>query len=180
MAATPVARETTFRTSAPNVHLVSAAAGARLSERPVLTWRPEPADALVQLGDGAWGRFHEVIDRDPHMFFVEGNADASRTRNPYARELTLVPAFPDCFCVLRDPTAHPWRDRAWHTSAFNDLIIYQLHVGTCCAQDESVRATRGGTFLDCILKLGWLRDHGINAVQLLPIQEFENALQPRL
>jgi 1,4-alpha-glucan branching enzyme len=177
MGATPAARGTTFRTWAPNAHSVSVVAGARLTERPVLTWRPDPDDALVRLGDGTWGGFREAIgDGDAYMFFVEGDAGSSWKRDPYARELTLEPAFPDCFCVVRDPNAYPWHDHGWHTPAFNDLIIYQLHLGTFWAQDENgqdVRATRGGTFLDLILKLGYLRDLGINAVQLLPIQQFE-------
>jgi len=177
MGATPVAGGTAFRTWAPNAHAVSVVAASRLLQRPALTWRPDPADALAPLGDGSWGGFRDGIgDGDAYMFFIEGEAGAGWKRDPYARELTLEPAFPDCFCVVRDPTAYPWHDRGWRIPAPGDLIIYQLHVGTFWAQDENghdVRATRGGTFLDVILKLGYLRDLGINAVQLLPIQEFE-------
>ena len=177
LGATPGARGTTFRTWAPNAHAVSVVAGSRLFQNPALTWRPDPADALAPLGDGSWGGFREGIgDGDAYMFFVEGAAGAEWKRDPYARELTLEPDFPDCFCVVRDPNAYPWHDQAWQMPDFNDLIIYQIHVGTFWAQDESgrdVRATRSGTFLDLILKLGYLRDLGINAVQLLPVQEFE-------
>lgn len=178
LGATPVAGGTTFRTWAPNAHTVSVVAGRRLLERPLLTWRPDPADALAPLGDGSWGGFRNGIgDGDPYIFFIEGDAGAQWKRDPYARELTLEPAFPDCFCVVRDPNAYPWHDRGWQVPDFSDLIIYQIHVGTFCAQDENgkdVRTTRSGTFLDVILKLGHLRDLGINAVQLLPIQEFES------
>jgi 1,4-alpha-glucan branching enzyme len=177
MGARPVAGGTAFRTWAPNAHTVSVVAGSRLVERPALTWRPDPADALAPLGDGSWGGFREGIgDGDAYMFFIEGAAGAEWKRDPYARELTLEPAFPDCFCVVRDPNAYPWHDRGWRMPDLGELIIYQLHVGTFWAQDENgkdVRTTRGGTFLDVILKLGYLRDLGINAVQLLPIQEFE-------
>jgi 1,4-alpha-glucan branching enzyme len=177
MGATAVAGGATFRAWAPNAHNVSVVAGSRLLQRPDLAWRPDPADALVPLGDGSWGGFREGIgDGDAYMFFVEGDAGAEWKRDPYARELTLEPAFPDCFCVVRDPNAYSWHDHGWRAPDLCDLIIYQLHVGTFWAQDESgrdVRATQSGTFLDVILKLGYLRDLGINAVQLLPIQEFE-------
>ena len=36
-----------------------------------------------------------------------------------------------------------------------------------------VRAARGGRFLDVATRLDYLRDLGVNAIQLLPIQEFE-------
>src|SRR5208337_5681428 len=55
-------------------------------------------------------------------------------------------------------------------------IIYQLHIGTWWAVDATgaqARASRGGRFLDVATRLGYLRDLGITAVQLLPIQEFE-------
>jgi len=177
LGATAVARGTTFRTWAPHAHAVSVVAGHRLRERADLAWRPDPSDALKPLGDGSWGGFRDGIgDGDPYMFFIEGEAGAQWKRDPYARELTLEPSFPDCFCVVRDPNAYAWHDHGWRMPDFSDLIIYQLHVGTFWAQDESgrdVRATRGGSFLDVILRLGYLRDLGIKAIQLLPIQEFE-------
>ncbi len=178
MGATAVAGGTTFRTWAPNAHAVSVVAGRRLVERPALTtWQPDPSDALAPLGDGSWGGFRDSVgDGDAYMFFIEGDAGAAWKRDPYARELTLEPAFPDCFCVVRDPNAYPWHDGGWQTPDFSDLIIYQLHVGTFWAQDENgedVRTTRDGTYLDLILKLDYSRGLGINALQLLPIQEFE-------
>lgn len=173
MGATAVAGGTTFRTWAPNAHAVSVVAGRRLVERPALTtWQPDPSDALAPLGDGSWGGFRDSVgDGDAYMFFIEGDAGAAWKRDPYARELTLEPAFPDCFCVVRDPNAYPWHDGGWQTPDFSDLIIYQLHVGTFWAQDENgqdVRTTRDGTYLDLILKLDYLRGLGINALQLLP------------
>ena len=101
-------------------------------------------------------------------------------RDPYARELTLTPAFPDCFCVVCDPAAYPWHDHDWRPPAFSDLIIYQLHIGTWWAQaadGSDVRATQGGRFLDVIENLAHLRALGITAVQFLPIQEFETRVQ---
>ncbi len=61
MGATMVAGGTTFRTWAPNAHAVSVVAGDRLVERPALTWRPDPSDALAPLGDGSWGGFREGV-----------------------------------------------------------------------------------------------------------------------
>jgi 1,4-alpha-glucan branching enzyme len=59
--------------------------------------------------------------------------------------------------------------------AFNDLIIYQLHVGTFFGTDPSGRDNRKGrvcTFLDVLDHLEYLVDLGINALEPLPVVEF--------
>jgi 1,4-alpha-glucan branching enzyme len=169
-----------LRTWAPNASAVYVVAGARLTGAQGPAWRPGPQDQLAPLGDGSWGGFVAGLrDGDPYMFFIQGaDPNPGWKRDSFARELTIAPAFPNCFCVLRDPAAYPWRARDWRAPPFSDLIIYQLHIGTWWAQDASgqdVRATRGGTFLDAAEKLGHLKNLGVTAIQLLPIQEFETA-----
>jgi 1,4-alpha-glucan branching enzyme len=168
---------TGFRTWAPNARSVAVLAGVELTAAQNSTWRPAQQDLLAPLGDGTWGGFLAgVRDRDPYMFFVDGAGSVGWKRDSFARELTNVPAFPSSFCVVRDPKLYPWHDQGWRTPPFPDLIIYQLHIGTWWAQDDTgqdVRATRGGTFLDAALQLKHLRKLGVTAVQLLPVQEFE-------
>jgi 1,4-alpha-glucan branching enzyme len=181
MGATVSAQGTGFRTWAPNAKSVAVVTGSALaagSNDP--SWRPAPEDQLAPLGDGSWGGFLAGIGNgDAYMFFIEGTGSSGWKRDPYARELTSSPAFPDSYCVVRDPGSYPWHDQEWQAPPFGDLIIYQIHVGTWWAQDETgadVRATRGGTFLDVAEKLKHLRNLGVNAIQLLPIQEFETSL----
>jgi 1,4-alpha-glucan branching enzyme len=173
MGATVFSDGTGFRTWAPNATEVAVIAGARLATDTT----PDPTDALAPLGDGSWGGFLPGVgDGDPYMFHVTGAGSAGWKRDPFARELTGTPAFPNCFCTVRDPAAYPWHDQGWRTPAYGDLVIYQLHIGTFWAQDDAgndVRASRGGTFLDAAAKLAHLRGLGVNAVQLLPVQEFE-------
>ncbi len=168
-----------FRTWAPGASAVFVVAGARLAAAQAPGWRPDQQDALASLGDGSWGGFVAGLRAgEPYMFFIDGAGSAGWKRDPFARELTIAPAFPDSFCVARDPASYPWHDQDWRPPAFNDLTIYQLHIGTWWAQDGSghdARATRGGTFLDAAEKLGYLRGLGVTAVQLLPVQEFETA-----
>ena len=170
---------TGFRTWAPNAKAVSVVAGSALIASGNSSWRPAPEDGLAPLGDGSWGGFLTGAgDGDPYMFFVEGAGSSGWKRDSYARELTISPAFPDGYCVVRDPKRYSWRDEAWLSPRFNDLVLYQLHVGTWWAQDETgrdVRVEREGTFLDVVEKLEHLRSLGVNAIQLLPIQEFETA-----
>jgi 1,4-alpha-glucan branching enzyme len=179
MGATVWSDGTGFRTWAPNAKNVSVVAGSALATSGNPSWRPAPEDGLAPLGDGSWGGFLSGTGSgDSYMFFVEGAGSSGWKRDPFARELTASPAFPDSYCIVRDPQNYSWHDEAWRPPRFNDLIIYQLHVGTWWAQDEmgrDVRIERGGTFLDVAEKLEHLQRLGVNAIQLLPIQEFETA-----
>ena len=177
MGATVFADGTGFRTWAPNAHAVSVVAGDRLIAAQDPAWRPDASEQLASLGDGTWGGFLAGVgDGAPYMLYVDGIGGSGWKRDSVARELTITPAFPDSFCIVRDPASYPWHDQGWRPPQFSDLIIYQLHIGTWWAQDatgQDVRATNGGTFLDAADKLGYLRDLGVTAVQLLPVQEFE-------
>jgi 1,4-alpha-glucan branching enzyme len=76
---------------------------------------------------------------------------------------------------VRRGHSYPWHDAGWRTPAFRDLVIYQLHVGVFWAVDAMGRDRRDryGRFLDTLEKIPYLRKLGINAVQLLPIQEYD-------
>jgi len=169
-----------FRTWAPNALSVALVTGPPLSAAmQTASWAPAAGDQLAPLGDGSWGGFVAgAADSDTYMFFVTGQGSAGWKRDTYARELTSDPAFPDSACILRDPASYPWHDQGWRTPRYEDLVIYQLHVGTWWAQDATgadVRTSQGGTFLDVIEKLEHLKSIGVTAIQLLPVQEFETS-----
>jgi 1,4-alpha-glucan branching enzyme len=168
-----------FRTWAPNASSVALVAGAQLPQTQQANWSPAQEDLLEPLGDGSWGGFIAgVRDGDLYMVFIEGVGSRGWKRDPFARELSTSQSYPNSPCVVRDPASYPWHDAQWTPPAFSDLVIYQLHVGTWWACDETgadVRSTRGGTFLDVADKLDHLVSLGVNAIQLLPIQEFETS-----
>ena len=177
MGANLVAGGATFRTWAPRARNVFLMTGDALSRSGAPGWTPSPDDRLTPLADGTWAGFLDGAgDGLQYLFWVDGEASQGPKRDPYARELTLTPAFPASYCILRDPAAYRWHDGAWRPPDFSKLIIYQLHIGTWWAVDATgaqARASRGGRFLDVATRLGYLRDLGVTAVQLLPIQEFE-------
>src|SRR5271166_3069369 len=176
MGANLVADGAAFRTWAPrarNVYLVTGD-GLKLSAAP--GWTPGEDCRLTPLGDGTWAGFVAGAgDGLEYLFWIEGEASRGPKRDPYARELTLTPAFPASYCILRDPSTYPWHDAVWKPPDYSKLIIYQLHIGTWWAVDAAgadVRGARSGRFLDVAQRLGYLRELGINAIQLLPVQEF--------
>jgi 1,4-alpha-glucan branching enzyme len=177
LGATPCGAGATLRSWAPNASEVALIAGADLASLATPGWTPADATQLVSLNDGTWAGFAPTLaPGQPYLFWTVGQTGAGPKRDPYARELATTPAFPNCPCVVIDPAAYPWQATGWRTPAFNDLVIYQLHVGTWWAQDATgadLRATTGGAFLDVATRLPYLQALGINAIQLLPIQEFE-------
>jgi 1,4-alpha-glucan branching enzyme len=175
MGATLVAGGVTVRTWAPNARDVYLVTESTLTNG-WLSWTPADAARLTPLGDGTWAGFAPGLQEgDPYLFWVRGPDGGSEgfKRDPYARELGVD--FPDCPCLVRSPATYTWHDGNWTPPAFHELVIYQLHVGVFWAVDADGRDRRTdyGRFLDVIERLPYLRELGVNAVQLLPIQEYD-------
>ncbi len=156
--------------SAKNVYLLT---GAALLAARQLNFTPAASDALTPLGDGTWAAFvPDAGEGLEYMFWIEGLGSTGLKRDPRARELTG--GFPDCNCVIRSSNTYPWQDQGFRPAEFRDLILYQLHIGVYYAVDEhgSDRRLSVARFLDLLDRVEYLRDLGINAVQLLPVQEF--------
>jgi 1,4-alpha-glucan branching enzyme len=124
---------------------------------------------MAPIGGGHWASFVPGLkDDDPYLFYVEGTGLSDFKRDPRARLLTFQPAFPSCNSVLRNATGFPWHQAQFTPPAFNDLILYQLHVGTYVIAPGN----GDGKFLDVIQRVPYLASLGVNAIALLPIQEF--------
>ncbi|MGC1241015.1 MAG: alpha-amylase family glycosyl hydrolase, partial [Chryseosolibacter sp.] len=57
----------------------------------------------------------------------------------------------------------PWSDDHWKGLPLGDMIIYELHVGTFTASHD---------FDGVISKIPYLRNLGINAIELMPVSQF--------
>src|SRR4029079_2271704 len=118
--------------------------------------------------DGRWTGFIDgAADGQRYKFYVVGDGSEGFKRDPYARELTHE--WPDPSCVLRDPDGFPWQDQEWRPPGVNDLVIYQLHVGTRFGPDLPQRV---GVLLDILDRVEYLADLGVNAIEPLPIVEY--------
>jgi len=62
-----------------------------------------------------------------------------------------------------DPAAHRWSDGAWRGRRWEEIVIYELHLGTFSAS---------GDFPGAIGHLDHIRALGATAVELMPIGEF--------
>jgi 1,4-alpha-glucan branching enzyme len=133
-------------------------------------WVAQQRATLNRLGDIWAGFVPRLTSGTRYMFYVvgpEGGTEGLK-RDPFARDLTDDPMWPECQCLLVSPSAFPWHDAAWKPPAFNDLSIYQLHIGTW----RIPQGRHHSTFLDIIDNLPYLKSLNINAIQPLPIVEF--------
>lgn len=62
-----------------------------------------------------------------------------------------------------DPSSYLWNDEAWSGIGQDDLIFYELHVGTFSPE---------GTFEGVRQRLPYLKDLGITAIELMPVADF--------
>ena len=83
--------------------------------------------------------------------------------DPYARQVTSSIGN----AVVYDPAAFDWGDHWFEMPARDDLVIYELHVGTFNAGPD-----RRGDFDRAARRLPYLRDLGVSAVQIMPPFEF--------
>src|SRR5690554_1834785 len=62
-----------------------------------------------------------------------------------------------------DPAGYSWRDDAWMKIPRDDLVFYELHVGTF---------TPKGTFDGVRSRLDYLKGLGVTAIELMPVADF--------
>jgi maltooligosyltrehalose trehalohydrolase len=146
------AGKTTFAVWAPEHRLVELAVGGDVSRADI---RPLQRDER-----GYWsGAFDDMPPGSLYGFRLNGSDDqvfpdpASRYQ-PYGvhgRSQVI------------DATAFAWTDDSWRVPRLEDLIIYELHVGTF---------TPAGTFDGVTARLDALRRLGITAIELMPVADF--------
>lgn len=119
-----------------------------------------PEDRTEPLGAAAGGYFHgEVTDLSPgcrYMFRLDGAVEFPDPASRSQPEGVHAPSE-----VVDE--AFPWSDAGWGGHALEELVIYELHVGTF---------SRAGTFDGVADHLPALRDLGITAIELMPVAQF--------
>ncbi len=85
--------------------------------------------------------------------------------DPYAQDATAIVGTGNSVVVDR---AYDWSDDHFTTPPKNQLVIYELHVGTFNRTEAGVQ----GTFEDAKAKLKYVADLGFNAIQVMPAFDF--------
>lgn len=121
-------------------------------------------DPLVSEGNGYWYADVSAARAGHEYRFALRAGDRELTRiDPYARQVTTSVGNG----VIYDHGAYDWQGDDFATPPLNQLVIYEMHVGSFVAGDE-----RPGTFADVAGQLDHLGRLGVNALQLMPVMEF--------
>ena len=158
-----------FRVWAPNASAVSVRVwcGDQASQFPLA---PEPDNSSYWSTDVA-----NVVAGQAYLFLIENkggdetNPGGTFSRvDAYARQVES--AADDARGIVVD-CQQTWSEFA--TPRFNDLIIYQAHVGSFAGLNDHLNIYTYATFDDFQTKLGYIRSLGFNAIQLLPISQVD-------
>jgi maltooligosyltrehalose trehalohydrolase len=152
-------------------------------------FHPLPGAVRLESGDvewRVWAPLHDVVD----LILIDSERDQRRTmlrRDDYFvlrlngitdgaryRYSTRVGEFPDPASrwqpdgiwgasAVYSPSRFSWTDQGWRGISREDLVLYELHVGTF---------TPEGTFDAVIPRLGELQELGITAIELMPVAQF--------
>ncbi len=145
-----------FRVWAPHADAVSVVGSFN-------DWRPH-VNAMVRDESGYW--YCDVSSAkvgDEYRFHLT-NAEREFTRiDPYAREVTNSVGN----AIIHDPQ-FDWGDDASPLPPTNELVIYELHVGTFNGDPENLP----GSFSNVSSKFDHLRKLGVNAIEIMPAAEF--------
>lgn len=135
-------------------------------------WAPT-AERVTLVTDPDGAATPHALQRLTHGYFTTTVADASPGTR-YGYQLNDGPLFPDPASRFQpdgvhgpseviDPTSFAWTDTDWAGIPHDNLVLYELHVGTF---------TDAGTFDGVRAHLDHLASLGITAIELLPVADF--------
>lgn len=122
---------------------------------------------MTKVGEHFITRVASTVDRQAYKYFFNNSV-----WNTDARARALDPSN-QLNARIENPFRYAWGDSAWTTPALEDLVIYQLHVGTFAGRNDPLGAApTPARYVDVTARVSQLVDLGINAVMLNPVTEF--------
>lgn len=101
---------------------------------------------------------------DEYKFLLTTEKGELKRIDPYAREVTSSVGN----AIVHDP-GFDWQGDDFQFAPWNELVIYELHVGTFNDQDDD---NKPGEFASISARLSHLKKLGVNAIQIMPVGEF--------
>lgn len=148
----------TFRTFAPNADSVAVSG--------TFNFWSQTQTPLANEGNGYWSTDVPYAGPGSQYKFVVKRGTATMVKNdPRARDLTNSSGN----SIVYNSSAYQWSATDFVTPDWNDLIIYEAHVGTFAVEPG---ATPPATLDKVKAKLDYLQNLGVNALEFMPICEF--------
>jgi len=159
MGALPYEGGTTFRVWAPHAEAVFVTGTFDDWARDATPLAPDGDETT-----GTWSGDVAGVGPGVEYRFTVRTPDGDLSRiDPYARQVTSSVGN----AVVYDHGAFDWGDDDFAPVDWDELVIYELHVGTFAAT-----ADKRGTFDAARQRLAYLRELGVSAVQVMPPLEF--------
>lgn len=145
-----------FRVWAPNADQVSVIGDFN-------DWSPDD-HPLEREENGYWyTNVEKAAVGDEYKFRVTNGEHSFDRIDPYAREVTNSVGNG----IVHDP-AFDWQGDDFRMPNQNELVIYELHIGTFHRTDEG----HPGDFRSAVKRLDHLAQLGVNAIEIMPVTEF--------
>jgi 1,4-alpha-glucan branching enzyme len=120
---------------------------------------------LANENNGFWsGIIAQATANDSYKYLIHNNDTVIIRTDPYAAD---VDGPQRDGIIIPIPKANGAND-AFQIAPINELVIYELHIGTFTSDENNTV----GTFAGVVEKLPYLQDLGINAIEIMPINEF--------
>ena len=157
LGATPKTGGVTFRAWAPNVRRLSVAGDFN-------GWDTN-LNEMTSDGDGNWSAFVEGASPwQKYRFYVTGQDWRNTWRtDPRARRVESS----DGAGIIHDPNTYWWAND-FRLPAWSELVAYEMHIGTFAGSGYG----HVGNFRAAMGQLDYLKDLGINLLEVMPSAEF--------
>ncbi len=160
MGAIALERGTAFRVWAPNADSVSVIGNFN-------NWQPD-ANPMTREDSGCWYAVIENATVGNEYRYAIRNGETTLNRiDPRVREVTNSVGNG----LIHNP-AFDWQNDDFEIPAWNQLIIYETHIGTFYRDGKQ----QVGTFENYIKRFDHLKKLGVNCLQVMPIAEFAGDL----
>ena len=121
---------------------------------------------MTGVGDYWYGKATGVSEYDMYKFYFSGANWNQDARYRYVNHSDNGNS------VVIDSTGYTWGDDGFTPPAFEEMVIYELHVGTFSGYNDGLN--RMGLYRDVVdTHLDHLLYLGVNVVELMPITEFD-------
>jgi 1,4-alpha-glucan branching enzyme len=135
-------------------------------------------DLAPEPGTGNWSADQiPVVANDKYQYLITNPGGVNNIAGTYqradarAQQVQSSAAASQGYVI--DPAIFTRNRQPFSTPAFQDFLIYQLHVGSFAGKNDGIPVTNNiATFVDVIAKLDYIRGLGFNAIELLPITDF--------
>jgi 1,4-alpha-glucan branching enzyme len=126
---------------------------------------------MTKVGEHFITKVAPTTDRQAYKYYFDNSV-----WNTDARARSIDPSS-SMNSVIENPFRYAWGDSAWTTPALEDMVIYQLHVGTFSGRNDPFgTAPVPARYADVTARVPHLVDLGVNAVMLNPVTEFPGDL----